>query len=89
MSEIRCCLSCGRDTRSKSQICSRCYGRHKYDSQINDTKDRHILDTDLEISEDILDDDEYNYNNSRYNDKYGDNGKKNTDKFIDRMNKRK
>lgn len=24
--ELKCCLFCGRDTRSKSQVCSRCEG---------------------------------------------------------------
>ncbi len=87
MSEVRCCLYCGRDTSSESQICSRCYGRSKNCSQINDTKDRHILDRDIEITDNVLDDDEYDYWENR--DIYSDVGKKNTDKFIDRMNKRK
>lgn len=26
MQEVRCCLFCGRDTRSRCQICSRCLG---------------------------------------------------------------
>lgn len=84
---MECCLQCGRDTNSTTQICSRCYGHGKYDSQINDVKDRHVLDRDIEITGNVLDDAEYDHWEHR--DKYSDNGKKNTDKFITKMNKRK
>lgn len=37
--ELVCCTLCGRDTRNKTQICSRCYG-HVQGDEMRDRKQR-------------------------------------------------
>lgn len=35
MSDLRCCLYCGRDTASRSQVCSRCIGDTYHEANPN------------------------------------------------------
>jgi hypothetical protein len=95
--ELRCCLYCGRDTRSKSQICYRCVSGNNYlysvngirkrffnnnNSQINETKGRKVLPIPFDK---ITDDD------LEYMDYYKDNvtNSSDGDKAIEEFAKRK
>lgn len=82
MVRIYCCLYCGRDTRSVSQICFRCCGNsHKrYASQINDTKDRNQLPMAYIDLDDI--------DEGRGEDYWSKAGEESTDRFIKRMNRK-
>lgn len=99
--ESRCCLYCGRDTRSKSQICYRCISGNNYlypvngirkrffnnnNSQINDTKGRKVLP--IPFDKIIADDLEYMdyYKDNVTN---SNNGDKSIEKYIKEKNKNK
>ena len=76
---LKNCIYCGRDTRSEHGICYRCQGKSRgfrNREQINDTKDRHILDIPFP------DDDNHEYV------EFDTTGDKESARFLEKTNKK-